>query len=66
MFGTVKLVITAFDREGSESFNNDYAKNVVFFVGGNSSSSYIVNLKSNFLVLGKGPNFGINVQQKKW
>ena len=48
------------------SFDNDIATNVIMF-GVDKSSPYPAdNLKSNFLLLGKGPTFGINgVHQKK-
>ena len=72
LFGTVKLVANAikskfsyngrgiaFDGEGSWSFANDFAKNVVIFSVDYSSSSHSYN-KKNFLVLGKGPTDAIN------
>ena len=42
------------------SFDNDIATNVIIFGVDKSSPSPADNLKSNFLVLGKGPTFGIN------
>ena len=42
------------------SFGNDYARNVVNFSIGNSSSSHVDNRKNKFLVLGEGDTFGIN------
>ena len=73
LFGTVKLVRNAdnskftynsrgiaFDGERSWSFGNDFARNVVIFRFGNSSSSHTNNRKDNFLVLGEGPTQGIN------
>ena len=49
-----------FDSAGSWSFNNDTARNAIIFGTDNSSSSHADNHKSNFLVLGGCPNFGIN------
>ena len=46
--------------EGSWSFGNDFARNVVIFSCDNSSSSHTDNRKNNFLVLGEGPTQGIN------
>ena len=45
---------------GSWSFGNDFARNVIFFGIGNSSSSHSDNRKNNFLILGKGVTYGIN------
>ena len=72
LFGTVKLVRNGikskftyngwgipFDWEGSWSFNNDYARNVLIFGVDKSSSSCTDNLKNNVLVLGEGPTQGI-------
>ena len=42
------------------SFDNETAKHVVIFGADNGSSSHAYNLKNNFLILGKGPNFEIN------
>ena len=42
------------------SFGNDTARNVLIFGVDNRSSSYVENRKSNFLILGLGPIFGIN------
>ena len=51
----------AFDGNGTWSFGNGYARNVVIFgVDNNSSSFHTDNLKNNFLVLGEGDTFGIN------
>ena len=50
----------AFDGKGYQSFDNDYAKNVVTFLVDNSSSSHTDNLKNNFSVLDEGPTKGIN------
>ena len=45
----------AFDGEGSRSFGNDFARNVVIFDVDNSSSSHTDNhKKNNFLVLAEG------------
>ena len=49
-----------FDSAGSRSFNNDSAINIIFLGVDKSSSSRADNRKDNFLVLGKGPTFGIN------
>ena len=49
-----------FDSAGSWSFNNDAARNVIIFGVVNSSSCHADNRKSNFLILGEGPTFGIN------
>ena len=49
----------ALDGKGEWSFGSGYARNMIFGVD-NSSSSHAVNLKNNFLVLGKGDTFGIN------
>ena len=51
---------TAFNGKDEWSFDNDTARNVVFFGVDNSSSSHADNLKNNFLVLGEGDIFGIN------
>ena len=48
-----------FDSAGSRSFDNDFARNVVIVGVDNSSSSHSDNRKNNFLVLGKGPTYGI-------
>ena len=42
------------------SFDNGTARSVIIFGVDNSSSSHADNRKSNFLVLGVGPTFGIN------
>ena len=49
-----------FDSASSWSFDNDTARNVVGFDVDNNLSSHSDNLKNNFLMLGKGPSFGIN------
>ena len=49
-----------FDSARSRSFGNDFAKNVITFGVDNSSSFHADNCKDNFLILGKGPTFGIN------
>ena len=41
-----------FDTVGSWSFDNDIARNIIFFGVDNSSSSYADNLTNNILVLG--------------
>ena len=40
----------AFGGEGEWSFGNDYARNVIIFGVGNSSSSHADNLKNNLLI----------------
>ena len=73
LFGTVKLVRNtikseftyngrriAFDGEGSWSFRNDFARNVVIFGVDKGSLSHTDNGKNNFLVLGEDPTQGIN------
>lgn len=40
-------------------FGDDFAKNVIIFYIDNTSSSHADNLKNIFLVLGKGPTYGI-------
>ena len=40
-------------------FGDDFAKNVIIFDIDNTSSSHADNLKNVFLVLGKGPTYGI-------
>ena len=50
----------AFDGGDWWNFGNGTARNVIIFGGDNSSLPYIGNLKNNFLILGKGPTFGIN------
>ena len=47
------------DSSGSWSFDNGFARKVVIFGVGNSSS-YSDNRKSNFLILGEDPTYGIN------
>ena len=51
---------SAFDGKGSWNFNDYFARNVMIFGVGNSSSSYTDNLKNDFLVLGEVDTFGIN------
>ena len=73
LFGTVKSVRIAvkskftyngrgiaFHGEGSRSFGNDFATNVVIFGVENSLSSHTDNQKNNFLVFGAGLTQGIN------
>ena len=73
MFVTIKLVRNAikskftyngrgiaFDGEGSWSFGNDFARNVLIFGIDNNSSSHTDNQKNNLLVLGERPIDGIN------
>ena len=54
-----RYVIT-FDRLGSWSFGNDFARKALIFGVDNSSSSHTDNRKNNFLVLGEGPTDDIN------
>ena len=50
-----------FDSAGSWSFHNDFARNVIIFVVGNSSSFHSDNHKNSFLISGaEGPTDGIN------
>ena len=49
-----------FDSGGSWSFDNNFARNVIIFGVDNSSPSHSDDRKSNFLILGKGPSYGIN------
>ena len=46
-----------FDSADSWSINNDTTRNVIIFGVDNSSLSYAVNRKNNFIVLGEGPTF---------
>ena len=58
----------ASDGRGSWSLNNHSARNAIKFDVDSSSSSYTDNQKTDFLVLGEIPTFGINrslVHQKK-
>ena len=49
-----------FDCADSWSLENGTARNNIIFGVNNNSSSHADNCKNNFLVLGKGPTFGIN------
>ena len=49
-----------FDSASSWSFDNDIPRNIIIFNVDNGSSFHADNRKNNFLVLGEGPNFGIN------
>ena len=49
-----------FDGEGLWNFDNDFAKNIVIFGVGKSSSYHPDNRKNNFLVLGEGLAYVIN------
>ena len=49
-----------FDSSGPRNRDNDFARNVIIFDVHNSSLSHADNCKNNFLVLGEGPNYGIN------
>ena len=50
----------AYDGEGSWTFGNGFARNVVIFGVDNSSSYHTDNGKNNFLVFGEGPTQSIN------
>ena len=50
----------AFDATGSWSFGNDFARNVIIFGFDNSPLSHTDIRKSNLLILGEGPTYGIN------
>ena len=43
-----------FDGKGSQSFNNDFARNVIIFLIDNSSSCHTDNIQNNFSTVGKG------------
>ena len=49
-----------FHEASSWSFGNDFARNTAIFYGDNDSSSHIDDLTNIFIVLGEGPNDGIN------
>ena len=49
-----------FDRAGSWSFDNDFAKNAIIFGVDNSSSSHSDKRNYIFLVLDEGPTYSIN------
>ena len=49
-----------FDSAGFWNFDNDTAKNVIINGIDNSLSSHADNCKTNFLILGEGPIYGIN------
>ena len=44
---------------GSQSFDNDFARNVIIF-GVDNSSSHADNCKKILLILDEGPTFGVN------
>ena len=48
------------DNAGSQSFDNNFAKNIILLGVNNSSSSHSENWKNNFLVLNEVPTYGIN------
>ena len=50
----------AYDGEGSWSFGNGFARNVIIVGVDNSSSYHTDNGKNNFLVFGEGPTQSIN------
>ena len=50
-----------FDNGVSWSFNNGTARNVVIFGVDRSSPSHVDNHKNDFLILGLGPTYGINL-----
>ena len=60
IMNSVQWLWNTFNNVDSWSVVNDIARNVIFFGVDNSSSSYADNPTNNFLVLGKGPTFGIN------
>ena len=47
----------AFDRKGSWSFNDDFARNVIIYRVDSSSSPHTDNLKDDALVLVEADNF---------
>ena len=49
-----------FDSEGSWSFGNVFARNVIIFGADNCWSFHVDNRKNNFLALRKGPIYGIS------
>ena len=49
-----------FNCAGSRSFDNDFARNVIFFYVNNSSSFNSDHRKNIFSVLGEGSTYGIN------
>ena len=49
-----------FDRAGSWSFDNEFARNAIIFGVDNSSLYHADNRKNTCLVLGEGPTFRIN------
>ena len=49
-----------FDRAGSWGFDDNLARNAIFFDVDNSSSSHVDNHKNNFSVLGEFWTYGIN------
>ena len=49
-----------FDSADCWSYGNDTVRNFIISGVDNSSSSHSDNHKNNFLILGKGPTFGIN------
>ena len=51
-----------FDSGGSWTFDNGTARNVIIFGVDSTSSSHVDNRKNNFLTLGLGPTYGINVK----
>ena len=48
------------DNAGSQSFDNNFAKNIILLGVNNSSSSHSENWKNNFLLLGEVPTYGID------
>ena len=72
MFGAVKLTKhvdvdqykysgygIGFDRKGSYSIGNEVSRNVIIFGVDMSSPPHIDNKKKDILILGKGPNQGL-------
>ena len=50
----------AFDEEDSQSCDDDFARNVIIFSVGNTSSSHAHNQKNKFLALDEKPTDAIN------
>ena len=50
----------ALDSDGSLSFDNDTARDVIIFGADRSSSSHVEDRKNNFLILVLVPIYGLN------
>ena len=48
------------NNAGSQSFDNNFAKNILLLDVNNSSSSHSENWKNNFLVFGAVTTYGID------